>query len=214
MHRSSIMGDETSRPPHFVNWDHGETWFQILPPDDPDPSIITREELLAVLRRAGYDIPLRTLRYWEYMADGQPAILPRGAVRRHRGRNHVVYPDWAAAAIARFRHFQQSGRPADEARGRLRNWLEALFAKPPEQRGFTGGAEWVVPPWLRAVDKGQLVKLMEPLGYMAMRRDIVLGARVTLVQITFTDEHGFRDEPLSFGISHHGEDTPSAEGQG
>ena len=199
------MGGELDQPqfPHFLpEWGGDETWFDLLPPGEPEPPSITRSELLAILEAGGVDVSERTLRYWERSELDRLAILPRGRRGRYGGATQSLYPEWTPAIIARFRYFQQQGRSLQEARERLRNWLEALFNQPPERRGLTRSTNWSTPDWLR-LDTEAYERLMRALGAMAMLVEIPRGARIRKVHVVFEDEHGYGAlEPVSFGITH------------
>ena len=78
-----------------------ETWRDWLPPDAPEPELLTREQLVARLREAGIDADVSDLRYWEYHG-----ILPRPVRQRHDGATRAVYPDWFVWLVGLLREYQ------------------------------------------------------------------------------------------------------------
>src|SRR5215210_5828485 len=71
-----------------------ETWRDWLPPGHPEPSLITRGELLATLARRGLVVTERKLRAWE--ADG---ALPAPLWRRLDRAPCPLYPAWYAEVV-------------------------------------------------------------------------------------------------------------------
>lgn len=93
--RDSVSG-ATKRRTATVN---RKTWLdwqrEVLPglPDPPTIALMSRDELLDVLRVRGVDVSDGTLAFWE-----KSGTLPR-AVRRWRGEPHAFYPSWMLGAV-------------------------------------------------------------------------------------------------------------------
>ncbi len=93
-----------------------ETWRDWLPPGTPDPEpLLTREELLTRLRKAGVKADEGDLRFWEYHG-----VLPRAIKKWHDGANRVFYPRWMIHMVALLRAYQTIGLPLRDIAPRLK----------------------------------------------------------------------------------------------
>ncbi len=99
----------------------GETWRDWLPPNAPEPALLTREELLAELRAQGLDdVTERSLRYWE-----NQGVLPRPVQQKRDGTFRAIYPRWYPRLVEQVRRLQRHGYSLQEIRLRLRRWFDS-----------------------------------------------------------------------------------------
>ena len=66
-----------------------DDWRQWLPEGVPEPSTITRAELLVEVQRWGVAVSERELRYWESLG-----ALPHPVRKFQNGATHATYPLW------------------------------------------------------------------------------------------------------------------------
>ncbi len=143
------------------------TWRDVLPPDYPEPALITREELLAFFREKGLPIAERSLRYWE--AQG---VLPRPVRRWHQGAVRSLYPAWyppvVVAAAARIREQGES--------------LQAVGADIPRIINMLGVMHWTA--------ENRVVLLNDPnqtIGQLVQSAELAWGRPIDRVALTFLD---------------------------
>ncbi len=89
-----------------------ETWLGWLGPDDPRPSsidLLTRNELIAELKKLGVEATTRDFNLWQ-----QRGVIPYPPRQRHKGATRAVYPQWMIGIIAKLRDFQGEGRKLRE----------------------------------------------------------------------------------------------------
>ena len=92
-----------------------ETWRDWLPPNEPEPPLLTRAQVLARLESWRLDVTERDLRFWE--AKG---VLPRPVRRSHGGAVRAVYPDWYPPLVREVRRLQRFGFSLDRIRRKTR----------------------------------------------------------------------------------------------
>jgi len=96
-----------------------KTWLDLQPPGAPEPSLLTRAQLL---ERVGRDADESDLRYWESIG-----VLPKPIRRWHNGATRALYPASYIVGIWNIRRLQANGLPLEQIRGSV--WrLLALFA--------------------------------------------------------------------------------------
>ena len=101
----------------------GTAWryADLIADDDADSSaveMVSRDELLTLLRETGNDVAERTLRSWE--ASG---MLPRPQRRWHesgpRSGVRAMYPWWSAFAISMAKRLRERGYSPDDTRSEI-----------------------------------------------------------------------------------------------
>lgn len=83
------------------------TWLDVLPDHArPEPEqLITREELIRRVCRAGDQVSDRDLVFWE-----STGVLPRPVKRRRDGATKALYPHYALDAVIYLRNLQSKRR--------------------------------------------------------------------------------------------------------
>ena len=111
-----------------------ETWREWVP-DDADPVLITRAELLAKAERLGLKLDYSTLRYWE-----AERVIPAPVVEKNGlpGR----YPWWMIDLVYQIRRMQDEGLTLDTIRRRVR--AEAPFLALWMRYIGNPGREWLL----------------------------------------------------------------------
>ncbi len=104
-----------------------QDWRDWQPAGAPDPPLLTRAEVLALLERWATRPPVdeRTLRYWE--ARG---LVPRPTRTVHAGAYRTRYPSWVADLCATIRLWQRVGNTLAEIAGRVRAEAARLAQAP------------------------------------------------------------------------------------
>lgn len=107
-----------------------ETWEAWQAPLAPEPHLLTRAEMLALVERV---VPKKTdendLRYWEKIG-----VLPHPVRKWHNGATRALYPSWMVTLIFQLRLYQEIGYRLEELPSRLRVAAQRLSFLPPEQR--------------------------------------------------------------------------------
>ncbi len=146
-----------------------ETWLDLLPDDAPEPSLITRDELIGTLKDRGVDINEVTLVYWE-----KSGVLPRPVRRWNTGAPRAMYPIYAIDTISYLRGLQAEGRTLDQIAPLVRAWALNVIKWHDPLRGALAEAQ------------NALLKLA-----------ITVGGDVSTIRIAITndaDEEVFADE--------------------
>lgn len=94
------------------------TWEQWVREGAPAPvpeDLVTRDELIDLLREFGDQMTTNELRYWE--AKG---ALPRPVRRSHTGTVRALYPMWVIDLVPRVRDLRAQGVPLPEIGEQLR----------------------------------------------------------------------------------------------
>src|SRR5687768_14743350 len=66
-----------------------ETWRDWMPPDAPEPELLTEADLLAFVNAAGIPVASADLRSWQ-----AAGAIPNGTRRRAGGTTEALYPRW------------------------------------------------------------------------------------------------------------------------
>ena len=84
-----------------------QTWRDWMPADAPEPEpLITREELIAEVQRAGESVDIDDIRNWQ-----RAHIIPYGIRRWHDGAMRTLYPRGMTEIITSLRALQRAGEP-------------------------------------------------------------------------------------------------------
>jgi len=84
-----------------------QTWRDWMPEDAPEPAkLLTREELIAEVRRVGESVDVDDIRNWQ-----RARIIPYGIRRWHDGAMRTLYPIGMADLIIHLRALQRAGEP-------------------------------------------------------------------------------------------------------
>ena len=93
--------------------------------NDAEP-MLTRAELVAVLRDAGEDVTERDLAYWQTRE-----VLPHPTRRKHGRTILAVYPAWYPRLVRALRRHQREGMTLDRIGPVLRVLTEQMFTPRP-----------------------------------------------------------------------------------
>ncbi len=106
------MSTQTAKPKR-------ETWRDWQPPGAPEPEqLLTKEQLLAELRKMGEHISARTLNHWQAIG-----LIPRPVRRWYEGKPASLYPAWMPELVALARGRRSDGDNPDEIARSLMEWV-------------------------------------------------------------------------------------------
>ncbi len=94
-----------------------ETWVDWMPEGAPEPGLLTRDELLEMLRTRGVDLSPSTLDFYR-----RSGVIPRPVRRWYAGQTRPVYPEWLVGAITHLRTLQEQGRALQDIEPYMRAW--------------------------------------------------------------------------------------------
>jgi len=159
------VGDPTPPTPARNPRPPREDWRQWLPAGVPEPSTITRAELLTEVRRHGIAVSERELRYWESLH-----ALPRPVRKFRNGAMQATYPWWHDEVVAELLQLRGRSRSWDEIGARLRQSFKAFATR-------TTPAPW----------KPNVPAIITPDAYVAIQRLIADMNRGRDEKILFAD---------------------------
>ncbi len=105
-----------------------ETWIDWVPAEGREDALLdaqpllTRDELVAELRRGGDDINPRNLVHWQSIG-----VTPYPERRYYKGATRVIYPRWAVNAIHLLKSLQDQGYSLREIGPILRGNISRQF---------------------------------------------------------------------------------------
>ncbi len=192
-------------------WEH-PSWKAEGP---PDPHLVTRAELLTIVKRLGLDADERDLRYWESLG-----LLPRPVRRRHGGATRALYPRWVAQLVFQLRYFQDQGLTLAELPDRMRAVSRRLsvdmvtlhpeFPRP----DLIFEPEWLTEP---VVLSDAPARLRAAATELAATYAEQTGAVIVIAALVLIDQHGRRipipidiDLPTPTTAATDSPGTPSA----
>jgi hypothetical protein len=162
-----------------------QTWVDWLPPRAIPPldTLLTREDVLDVLRERGVDVTEHDLRYWE-----NEGILPRPVRQWFRGATRATYPGWYVELVERLKWLQRQGSPLRLIGPRLRAWIRVRFSDDPLDEEIRrhnpdiaeSEATTIRLPWV----------LSRELTRLAWWHERLKGVPVDAITITITDSNG------------------------
>jgi len=100
-----------------------EDWRDWLPdgvPDPPAEELLTRDQVLAVLRRRRVKVTETAIQSWE-----KHGILPQPVRRWHNGAVRAIYPRWYPHLVQQLRSLQREGYPLAAIGRQLRAQVRA-----------------------------------------------------------------------------------------
>lgn len=106
-----------------------ETWYAWLPDGAPKPRVedlLTREELLARLRRIRPVVTETALRSWE-----RKDVLPHPIRQWHEGSVRALYPPWYPDLVRQLRRLQRDGYPLAAIGGELYAYVQQTQGRTP-----------------------------------------------------------------------------------
>ncbi len=112
------MANERPVPQNWREWIPRGRWGTEVVPGHrlPDPEMLTRAELLAMLERWGVpDVNERNLRHWE-----REGFLPQATIEVVGKKRRAQYPWWSADLVALLRQYQDRKLSPGQLRERLR----------------------------------------------------------------------------------------------
>ncbi len=129
-----------------------ETWRDWAPgaPEPPTNELLTRAELLEMLRRRRVKATEADLRYWEYAG-----VLPRPVRQWHNGAVRAVYPPWFFGLVRQLRQLQRQGYPLDAIGPQVRAYVRATLVPtdaPPSPRPWSRENITLAPELTRALE--------------------------------------------------------------
>ncbi len=161
-------------------------WLQ-LPDDAPDQPLVTRDELLELLRMDGVDAKKSDLLFWQ-----TAGVLPYPIKRWHRGATRSWYPAWFGGVVRQLRALQDEGYPLEEIGPQLRPYLRLLYAynnpapADPATREAWSNRPQDLAPQLRAIARGH---------------EVITGTKIPRIEVRLFDEQG---HPLTYSFDTNG----------
>ncbi len=111
-----------------------------MPVGAPEPTLLTRAQVVQALARRGVKVNESDLRYWEY-----EGILPRPVRQWHEGAVRAVYPDWYPFLVRRIRALQRQGLSLSEIAPHIRIHARLWFGYDQTSRDLE--LRQHIPPW-------------------------------------------------------------------
>ena len=195
-----------------------KTWKDWMPEGTPEPEdLLTRDELIAELRRDGVAVGVEDLRNWQ-----SAGTIPYGVRRWHDGATRVLYPRWMGQVVGWLRRLQDEGADLSEIGSRLLGTVRgelpppgsatmsagagvAIATGPPA--ALTGGAsmgthhplkasaEATARGSAKAISVALPEHLRPPLAAWARDYQQRVGTKIARVDVSLVDEQG---RPLRF----------------
>ncbi len=101
-----------------------ETWRAWLPDGVPEPDLVTRDELVAILASWRLNVSVGDLRYWEH-----EGIIPKPIRQWHEGAVRALYPAWFKYVIRELRRLQRvEGLRLEQIQPQIRTYTRLLLA--------------------------------------------------------------------------------------
>lgn len=174
-----------------------QTWRDWQRNDVPEPSLITRDELLSRLDAEGIQVSVDNLQNWQ-----EDGVTPYGTRQWHGGATRLMYPSWMVGVVRMLRHLQGQGETLDKIAPRVR--VQARdFQKTIDQVTTDGGritahetASIKIIPASASI-AGIPHDIVERLQQWAQEHEETFGVRLARIDVSLVDEH---ERPLTFPI--------------
>ncbi len=165
-----------------------ESWLDWVPEEGREDALLdaqpllTRDELVAELRRGGDDINPRNLVHWQSVG-----VIPYPERRHYKGATRVLYPRWAVNTIHLLQSLRDQGYSLREIGPILRSNVSRQFmvrARTPRQEEEQAR---------RAARKAlfPLVEEMDPLiRSLARIHERLHGGQITHAEVRLVDDQG------------------------